>query len=279
MLDKKVKVKEITDLGASNYFLSLGAPEQARLVQPGQFVMLKCSGDVDDIPLLRRPFSIFDVHPSTRTGRPGGLDLLVKNVGIGTRRLAALHAGEEIHVLGPQGRPFHISPEMRGRVTTACLVAGGVGVAALYLLARSLMNHNIAPVFFYGGRSSADLVLREYFERLAIPCHYTTEDGSCGERGVVTQPLDRFLHGRSTAGLRMYACGPWGMMRSVHELGLRYRAPCEVSLEARMGCSLGACMGCVVRSHDERGAEQYVRVCTEGPVMNSRAVDWETYPF
>jgi len=279
MLDKKVKVKEIRVLGASNYFLTLGAPEQARLVQPGHFVMLKCSEDVDDNPLLRRPFSVFDLHPNPRTGRPGGLDLLVKNVGAGTRRLTQLRPGDEIYVLGPQGRPFHISPEMRGRVTAACLVAGGVGVAALYLLARSLMNQDITPVFFYGGRSEADLVLREYFERLGIQCHYTTEDGSCGERGVVTQPVDRFLKGRAPAGVRLYACGPWGMMRAVHELGLRYRVPCEVSLEARMGCSLGACMGCVVRARDEHGAEQYLRVCTEGPVMNSRIVDWETRPL
>jgi dihydroorotate dehydrogenase electron transfer subunit len=241
--------------------------------------MLKCSGDVDENPLLRRPFSIFDLHPNPRTGRPGGLDLLVKNVGAGTRKLAALRPGEEVHVLGPQGRPFHIAPEMRGRVSAACLVAGGVGVAALYLLARSLMNQNITPVFFYGGRSAADLVLREYFERLGIVCHYTTEDGTCGERGVVTQALDRFLQGRTPAGVRLYACGPWGMMRAVNELAVRHRVVCEVSLEARMGCSLGACMGCVVRARDDHGGEQYLRVCTEGPVMNSRIVDWETAPL
>ncbi len=279
MLDKKVKVKEIRDLGASNYLLVLSSPEQARLAQPGQFVMLKCSGEVDDNPLLRRPFSIFDIHPHPRTGRPSGLDLLVKSVGAGTRRLAALSPGDMIHVLGPQGRPFRVSSETRDRVRTAALVAGGVGIAALYLLARSLMARKIVPVLFYGGRGEGDLVLREHFERLGIDCVYTTEDGSCGERGFVTEPLERFMKGRPRSEVHLYACGPWGMMRAVHELAVRYHSPCEVSLEARMGCSLGACMGCVIRAWDEQGEEQYLRVCTEGPVMSSRAVDWETYPF
>jgi dihydroorotate dehydrogenase electron transfer subunit len=279
MLDKKIKVKEIRDLGAANYLLTLSSPEQARLAQPGQFVMLKCSGDVDDIPLLRRPFSIFDVHPNPRTGRPGGLDLLIKNVGAGTRRLVALRPGEQVHVLGPQGRPFHVSQEMRGRVHSAALVAGGVGIAAVHLLARSLMAQKITPVLFYGGRGEADLVLRDHFERLGIECVYTTEDGSVGERGFVTVPVERYLGARARTSVAVYACGPWAMMKAVHELAVRHHAPCEVSLEARMGCSLGACMGCVVRAVDDRGEEQYLRVCMEGPVMSSRAVDWETYPF
>ncbi len=279
MLDKKIKVKEIRDLGASNTLITLSSPEQARLAQPGQFVMLKCSAEVDDNPLLRRPFSIFDIHPHPRTGRPSGLDLLVKNVGVGTRWLAALSPGDLVYVLGPQGRSFHVSSEMRGRVRAAALVAGGVGIAAVYLLARSLMSQKITPVLFYGGRGAADLVLREHFERLGIECVYTTEDGSCGERGFVTLPVERFLAGRARTGVHLYACGPWNMMRAVHELAVRYHTPCEVSLEARMGCSLGACMGCVVRGWDDQGEEQYLRVCTEGPVMSSRVVDWETYPF
>jgi dihydroorotate dehydrogenase electron transfer subunit len=279
MLDKKIKVKEIKDLGASNYLITLISPEQARLAQPGQFVMLKCSGDVDEPPLLRRPFSIFDVHPHPDTGRPGGLDLLVKDVGLGTRKLAGVKRGNWLHVLGPQGRPFQVSAEMRNRITTAVLVAGGVGIAAMYLLARSLLALQVAPILIYGGRGAPDLVLREYFERLGMTTVYTTEDGSCGERGIVTQPLEQFFKRSSRMALRAYACGPWGMMRAVHELCVRYNVHCEVSLEARMGCSLGACMGCVVHGWDDKGEDQYLRVCTEGPVMDSRKVDWEIYPF
>jgi dihydroorotate dehydrogenase electron transfer subunit len=279
MLDKKARVKELRDLGSSNYLLSLISPEQGRMAQPGQFVMLKCAEEIDGLPLLRRPFSIFDVHPNPKTFRPGGIDLLVKDVGAGTRRLAQLRKGDDIFVLGPQGKPFHLSAEMRNRIGMACLVAGGVGIAALYLLARKLMEMGVKPFLFYGGRHIADLALREYFERLGLDVFYTTEDGSLGERGVVTAPLANFLRSRRSSNLRVYACGPWGMMKAVHELCVCQKVPCEVSLEARMGCSLGACMGCVVRGRDANGEMQYLRVCLEGPVMDSRVIDWEIVPL
>jgi dihydroorotate dehydrogenase electron transfer subunit len=279
MLDKKAKLKEIRDLGRGNYLLTFSSPEQARLVRPGQFVMLKCAPGIDETPLLRRPLSVFDIHRHPRTERPVGLDLLVKDVGPGTHKLVALPRGSEVYVLGPQGRCFQVSAEMKNRVGVACLVAGGVGIAALYLLVRSIMAQDVQPVLFYGARSVADLVLRDYFERLGVETHYTTEDGTLGERGLITAPLERFLRERSRIGLRVYACGPWAMMRATHELAVRHQAICEVSLEARMGCSLGACMGCVIHSWDENGEEQYLRVCQEGPVMNSRAVDWDSPPM
>jgi dihydroorotate dehydrogenase electron transfer subunit len=279
MLDKKVKVKDIRDLGARNYLLTLSTPEQARLVRPGQFVMLKCVEDPDDNPLLRRPFTIFDIHRQTRSGKAAGLELLVKDVGAGTHRLVRMKPGQMLDCLGPQGRGFQISPNMRNRTESACLIAGGVGIAPLLLLAESLLALNVRPVLFYGGANVEDLVLRECFERLRMETHYTTEDGSFGERGLVTQPLAEFLkiHGRKN--VRMYACGPWGMMKAVHLLSVQHNLQCEVSLEARMGCSLGACLGCVVRSRDHRGEEQFLRVCQDGPVMNSRLIDWDIVPL
>ncbi len=279
MLDIKAKVKGVKDLGCDNYLLTLRSPQQARLTQPGQFVMLKCAPGIDEPPLLRRPFSIFDTHPDPRNGRPSGLDLLVKDVGTGSHKLARLRTGEEIYVLGPQGHPFQVSGDMKNKVGGACLVAGGVGIAALFLLARRLLSAGVPPTLFYGGRSSGDLALHDSFEQLGIEVFLATEDGSCGERGLVTLPLERFLEAHRRASLRMYACGPWAMMKATHELALRHRIPCEVSLEARMGCSLGACMGCVVRAWDERQEEQYIRVCQEGPVMDSRIIDWDTSPF
>src|SRR5262245_37192134 len=166
MLDKKVRVRDIKPLGGPNYLLTLNSPDQARKTQPGHFVMIKCSDDVQENPLLRRPFSVFDIKRHPRTGRVTGLDILVKDVGIGTRRLVELRAGDQVHSLGPQGQPFRLPPEGPGRPDFACLVAGGVGIAALYLLARALMSQRITPVLFYGGRTAADLVLRDYFERL-----------------------------------------------------------------------------------------------------------------
>ncbi len=279
MLDRKVKVKNIRNLGARNYLLTLRAPEQARLVRPGQFVMLKCVEDLDDHPLLRRPFTIFNIHRNARSGKPDGLELLVKDVGSGTHRLVRTHPGQALDCLGPQGRCFQVSAAMRNRVEIACLVAGGVGIAALYLLATSLLAYNVRPVLFYGGASLEDLVLREHFEQLGIETQYATEDGSYGTRGLVTQLVAQYLKSQSRKNLRVYACGPWGMMKAVGLLSAEDRVKCEVSLEARMGCSLGACLGCVIRSRNHQGEEQYLRVCQDGPVMDSRIIDWETTPL
>jgi dihydroorotate dehydrogenase electron transfer subunit len=278
MLDRKVKVKDVKELGARNYLLTLSAPEQARLVRPGQFIMLKCVEDPDDNPLLRRPFTIFDIYRQPRSGRPAGMELLVKDIGFGTHKLVQTRPGQSLNCLGPQGRGFQISGEIRNRIDAACLVAGGVGIAPLLLLAKSLLPMNVKPVLFYGGAGMADLVLREYFERLGIEIFHTTEDGSLGERGLVTQPLARFLEAHSHKNVRVYTCGPWRLMKAVHLLSAQHGFLCEVSLEARMGCSLGACLGCVVRAKDHHGEEQYLRVCQEGPVMNSRVIDWDTVP-
>jgi dihydroorotate dehydrogenase electron transfer subunit len=279
MLDKKVRVKEIRELGSRNYLLTLNASEQASLTRPGQFFMLKCVARIDENPLLRRPLSAFNIHRHPRSGKPVGLDFLIKDVGNGTHKLVTLAQGAEIYCLGPQGHCFQAPSEARSRISHAYLVAGGVGIAALYLLAQNLIAQNVKPVLIYGGRNVGDLVLRDYFERLGIETAYTTEDGSCGERGVVTLSLEQLLKVRGRKDSRIYACGPWGMMKAVHELALRYQLPCDVSLEARMGCSLGACMGCVIRTLDEKGEDNYIRVCQEGPVMSSRVVDWETRPL
>lgn len=278
MLDLKVKVKDLRDLGARNYLLTVKTPEQARLVRPGQFIMLKCVEQVDENPLLRRPFTIFNIHRSTRNGRPDGLELLIKDVGYGTGKLTHVLPGQTLDCLGPQGRGFQVSSEMRNRVETACLVAGGVGIAPLYLLAQSLLGQNVKPVLFYGGARADDLVLRDYFERLGMEIFYTTEDGSFGERGIVTQAFTRFLKANTRKETRVYACGPWGMMKAVHNLSVQANVQCEVSLEARMGCALGACLGCVVAIKDHAGESQFLRVCQDGPVMNSRVIDWDTVP-
>ena len=141
------------------------------------------------------------------------------------------------------------------------------------------MALKVSPVLFYGARTAAELVLRDCFERLGIQTYYTTEDGSLGEEGLVTAPLARCLEEHPGSGLRIFACGPWAMMRAANALALRHGVPCDVSLEARMGCSLGACMGCVVQAHSDGGPAHYIRVCTEGPVMSSRMIDWEAPPL
>lgn len=279
MLDIKAKVKEIRDLGARNYLLTLSTPEQARLVRPGQFIMLKCVEHTEENPLLRRPFTIFNIHRHARSGKPAGLELLVKDVGAGTHKLVQTRPGQTLDCLGPQGRGFQVSAEMRNRIEIACLVAGGVGIAPLFLLAQALLTYQVRPILFYGGAGVNDLVLREYFERLGIEIIYSTEDGSHGERGLVTAALAQFLKIHARKDIRIYTCGPWGMMKAVHALSAQHNVPCEASLEARMGCSLGACLGCVAAIRDHSGEQQYLRVCQEGPVVNSQLINWDIAPL
>jgi dihydroorotate dehydrogenase electron transfer subunit len=278
MLDRRVKVKEVRSLGAGNYLLTLSSPEQALLARPGQFLMLKCGDDVDENPLLRRPFSIFAIDHA-RTKGLAGIQVLVKDIGSGSHKLVQAKPGQELFALGPQGRPFDLSKEMAGEVRYACLVAGGVGIGALYLLAKELITLGITPVLFYGARTARELVLRDYFERLKIKTCYATEDGSIGERGLVTKPLVHFFKKHGKEGVKMYACGPWAMMRAADKLARQYSVPCEVSLEARMGCSVGACMGCVVRTRGDGSHAPYIRVCMDGPTISSRMIDWEHPPL
>ena len=167
--------------------------------------------------------------------------------------------GHEIHEIKPMARSIHLDSRLPRREIG--LTVNGTKYRLSVASNELLLN-----------------VLRENFERLGIEVFYTTEDGSFGERGVITQPFVRFLKSAARKELRIYACGPWGMMKAIHALSVQANVQCEVSLEARMGCSLGACLGCVVRSKDHAGEDQFLRVCQDGPVMNSRLIDWDTAP-
>jgi dihydroorotate dehydrogenase electron transfer subunit len=266
--DLDAEVMSNTRLSPDYNVIALAAPEIAAIAAPGQFVMVKPAAGLD--PLLRRPFSIFeilrDAHGATR-----GLSLLNKRVGAGTTLLFDAQPGRRIAVLGPLGRPFvPVDPPEE-----AWMVAGGVGLAPFATLAEALASRHTPATLFYGGRSSTDLYHQEFFEALGTRLVLTTDDGSAGERGRVTVPLQRALTDR-TAGdpVTIYACGPTPMMRAV--AGLAATAHCRsfVSLEPVMGCGMGGCYSCVVRVHDE-GGSHFVRSCLEGPVFDGAAVVWD----
>ena len=213
---------------------------------------------------------------------PVCIELLGKVIGPGTRRLAALAPPARPALLGPLGRGFSWSavevmePASQGQdaqLPHAALVAGGVGSAGLLLLARALADSGVAFDFYYGGRTADDLACSERFEKLSLASGgklvATTEDGSAGQKGVVTEPLQAALEsGRYRA---LYTCGPLGLMRRVAELGKLYEVPGQAALEAPMGCGYGACIGCVVPHTSGR----YALCCKEGPVFAFDEVDWD----
>jgi len=248
--------------------IALGAPAIAAISRPGQFVMVKPQAGLD--PLLRRPFSIFEILRDAG-GRPTSLTLLNKRVGVGTALLYAARPGDRVGCFGPLGQPFvPVDPPAH-----AWMVAGGVGLAPFVTLAEALAARNTPATLFYGARSSGDLYGLETFERLGVRLVLTTEDGTRGEAGRVTGPLERALRARPPADpVTIYACGPTPMMRAVATLGDRASRPVFVSLEPVMGCGLGGCYSCVVPVRRGSG-RHFVRSCIDGPVFDARALAWD----
>jgi dihydroorotate dehydrogenase electron transfer subunit len=186
--------------------LALAAPVIAAQAAPGQFVMVKATSGSD--PLLRRPFSIFEVLRDQQ-GSPTGISILSKRIGASTRLLYDARPGQNVACLGPLGRPFTIVDPP----TDAWMVAGGVGLAPFATLAEALRARGVATTLFYGARTGRELFYLDFFRSLNVELVLTTEDGSAGEPGRITSPLDRMLTGRAASSrVRVYACGPEGML-------------------------------------------------------------------
>jgi dihydroorotate dehydrogenase electron transfer subunit len=249
--------------------LTMQAPEIGAATEPGQFVMVKPAGASE--PLLRRPFSIFEVLRST-DGRVSAISLLNKRAGRTTGQLFEAREGDRVQCLGPLGRPFTIVPPPMH----AWMVAGGVGLAPFATLAEALVREGTPATLFYGARSAAELFYLDFFERLGVRLALATEDGSRGAHARVTGPLETALADLSGPGQAMvYACGPEPMLAAVARLAGRYGQPSEVSVERVMGCGMGGCYSCVVRVRHGDEHANLVRSCITGPVFDGTEVVWE----
>jgi dihydroorotate dehydrogenase electron transfer subunit len=288
MFDDTVVVTENRALTGGHFLLSLDAPRQAPAVRPGQFAMVRILGRSD--VLLRRPMSIFNVTPRTRdesgaVPAPRGrqeqvlrvVQLLYKIVGRGTRLMAALKPGDKVGLAAPLGHGFfeeEFLPQAH-QADEILHVAGGIGIAALLLPAKRLAEAAFKQRLFFGGRTKDDLVGVQEFKPLVRGMLLATENGAAGYRGYVTRPLEDYLTNHTGRKFLLMVCGPWPMLRATAELAKRFRHPCLVSMENRMGCGLGVCLGCSIRV-EGTGHEAYQRVCTEGPVFWAERIVWET---
>jgi len=266
-VDIEAPVRYNRRLSADYNVIALDAPEVAAAALPGQFVMVKPQPGFE--PLLRRPFSIFEILRDTN-GAPTGLTLLSKKIGPTTTQLYEAVDGQRVPCLGPLGRPFTLVDS----TTEAWMVAGGVGLAPFVTLADALRPRGVRLTLFYGGRSSTDLFCLDVFEALGVRIVLATEDGSRGELGRITVPLDRQLQ-QAAGSVQLYACGPEPMLAAVARLAAKARRRCEVSVERTMGCGMGGCYSCVVQVHGSDGKPHYVRSCTGGPVFDAGALVWE----
>ncbi len=247
------------ELSPGYYRLILQCPALAQSVKPGQFIMLKVSDACD--PLLRRPFSVHRVDDDQ-------VQILYQVVGKGTQLMSHMRPGESLDVLGPLGSGF----ELKNGIKQAMLVGGGVGVAPLLFWAQDLLRHGVEILLFVGGKSKTDLLALEDFKQLGVRLYLATEDGTAGYSGRVTDIVADYLaSGEATAVAAVFACGPKAMLAKVAGLAKQHELPCQLSLDVVMACGVGACMGCVVKTSQ---AEDYIRVCKEGPVFESSRIAW-----
>ena len=249
--------------------VALAAPEIASTAAPGQFVMVKPGGSFD--PLLRRPFSVFEILRDDHRS-PTGLSILSKRIGPSTRLLYDARPGQRIECLGPLGRPFTpVDPPAE-----AWMVAGGVGLAPFATLAEALRARGVKSILFYGARRGAELFYLDFFRALDVELVLTTEDGSVGERGRVVAPLERRLAAHpSSSALMLYGCGPEGMLAATARTAMKYGRPCQVSVERIMGCGLGGCYSCVIPIRGDDGGAHHVRSCLAGPVLPGDQILWD----
>ncbi len=269
MLDLTTSVIRNLDLGHGNYLIEFGVPESIQQMKPAQFFMIGTPGSE---PLLRRPYSVCGLAGTFPDGPKDCAQVLYKVYGKGTRLLSGLGKGAELKVLGPLGNGFEAPPSTERK---ALLVAGGIGSAPFPLFIQHLIaaGHD-TPRMIYGARSQGDLPLLSWFRDCCEEVLVTSDDGSIGEAGRVTQPLERILESGEGERLHLYVCGPDPMLHAVAALAGRYDVPCDLALEAPMACGFGVCLGCVVPVYGEDGEVHYERVCVDGPVMPAQRMAW-----
>lgn len=249
-------VRSMEQLTAAAWSMVIECPEIAQKAQAGQFVNLLPDGEFT----LRRPISICGIDKAA-----GTLRIVFEVRGKGTAALAKLRAGDTVNMLAPLGHGFTLpSPDSR-----VMLLGGGIGTPPMLPLAEYFGRH---AVVISGFRNAEAVILQADFAATGAKTILCTDDGSAGLHGLVTVPLAEEIAAEKPA--LICACGPLPMLKAAAAIAHEQGIPCQVSLEERMGCGIGACLVCACRTKDENGAEQYTHVCKNGPVFDSREVIW-----
>lgn len=244
-------VKSVERVNAKYVLIRLTDARPLPQMLPGQFVNIRIDNAAT---FLRRPISINYVD------RPKNeLHLLVATIGEGTQWLADRQPNDKLNLLLPLGNGFTPAAERAGNVL---LIGGGVGVAPLLYYGKVLKDAGKKPIFLLGARTATDLLQLDLFKSIG-ETFTTTEDGSCGDKGFVTDSSLFTTHKELISNAEISCCGPKPMMKAVSQLARKHHIPCEVSLENMMACGLGACLCCV-----EKTVNGNVCVCKEGPVFN-----------
>jgi dihydroorotate dehydrogenase electron transfer subunit len=272
-----VVLEENVGIGRHTYRARFACPPIASRILPGQFVMIRLAGGDD--PLLGRPFALYDTVLDS-AGNPTALDVVYLNVGKMTGRLTACRPGDPLEVWGPLGNGFAAASAEH-----LVMVAGGIGQTPFLALAQEALGRRRygdpareAPgvgrvTLCYGVGSAPYLAGVEDFERIGVDVRLSTDDGTRGHRGLVTELVRPAVESGPT-GCRIACCGPEPMIEATARIARELGVPCQVSLETPMACGLGICFSCVAKVRDRSGGWDYRRTCVEGPVFDAEDVEF-----
>ena len=305
--NKRIRSSSLLTTQRDKYYKMRFSCDNFSVASPGQFVMIKVNNSYD--PFLRRPMSIYKIDK-----KRGGFEILYQVVGKGTNIMSELKKGDEVDVLGPLGRGFWI-PE---KIERAIIVAGGIGVAPMVALAEKIIkkgqgvkesrgqgtnssftrtlepsNPRILLYVFIGGKTKNDILCKEDFKKIGAKVHIATEDGSMGKKGTSVDLFKTFITDSQSSIFNrqssiIFACGPQRMLKAVADIARDKNMDCQVSLDKRMACGTGTCLGCVVKVRSSefgvrssnpqsaiRNPQSYKCVCTDGPVFDSEDINWK----
>jgi len=259
-------IKDTQKLSESVFRFIVHCPQIVGEVQPGQFLNIRLSEGFE--PLWRRPLSIHAVDRKL-----GLVSILFEVVGKGTTILAQKQPGENLNILAPLGNCFP-DPDKNSEPV---LIAGGLGIAPLYFLAEKLHLNGFNPKVFIGARTKNAIYCAEDLRKYDLDVQIATEDGSNGQKGLVTEIFENYLRVNGKKNQRIFSCGPMPMLKAVAKICAKNNLPGYVSLEILMACGFGACVGCAVATHQKQdNTNKYKLVCKDGPVFDITEVDFDS---
>lgn len=296
---KNIKARILSNLKIHDGYFKMGvqAPQVAQSAKPGQFIQIRCSDTLD--PFLRRPFSVHRVRARKE------IEILYEVVGKGTKILAEKKQGDFIDILGPLGTGFTLPRITNDERRITILIAGGIGVAPLVFLAEELAREKIKTIVLIGTKTRNLILCEKDFKKIASGVHIATQDGTRGHKGLVSGLFKEILRTRAVRrslgevgnderpfdfaqGRRVtiYACGPNAMLRTIAGICGKRQVECQVSLEEKMACGTGACLGCAVKvkevisppftlpKKERMEGFTYKLACKDGPVFNAKQIIW-----
>ena len=264
--DMTATILSNVEAAPGHYLMALAVSRKFRDARPGQFVMLRPEGR--GVPFLGRPLGIYSLADH---GDGARIEILYRAAGKGTKVISTLHEGDRMEILGPLGNRFEVFPGM----DTAVLVAGGIGIAPLVFLAEELScrPEALRVVVYIGARDAATLLGVDRVKVCSAEVRLSTDDGSAGHRGPVTDLFLKDVGSFDASKTGVFVCGPTPMLKRMSEIVADHPLSCQVLMEERMACGMGACLGCSIEVRTPTGLE-YRQVCSDGPVFDLRQIVW-----